>query len=103
MRMALTHLPPVIAGVFAIGLITGPGVAVSRSTGHVYTGKRGDVFQVPSAATRCVVSAEVGASNVICSHTPAAQARYEVVFYRDALIVYRSGNPDKPVFSTGKP
>jgi hypothetical protein len=104
MRPILFCLPLAFAGAFLIGRTTGPGAASAESTGRIYTGGVGDVFRVSAAATRCLVSSEAGAVNVHCSHLPLARARYEVVFYRDNLFVYRSGNPDDPVFSAkGKP
>lgn len=101
-RVSLFVLPLVIAAVFLFGRMTAPGVAPAAPSSHVFTGRLGDVFRVPAAATRCVVSVEGGAANTMCRHTP--RARYSVVFYRDNLLVYRNGRPDSPVFSAkGRP
>jgi len=74
------------------------------SSGHVYTGKVNDVFRVPSAALRCEVGKEAGATQVSCGHVPYSHERYEVVFYSDNILVYRLGRPEKPVWSAhGRP
>jgi hypothetical protein len=94
----------VAAAAFVAGRATGPAAAPAATSSHVYVGRLGDVFRVPGAATRCLVSHELSAVNTICSHTPQSRARYSVVFYRDNLLVYRNGNPDSVVFSAkGKP
>jgi len=104
MRPSLFTLPLLLASSFFLGRATAPGTAPAASAGHVYTGRFGDVFRVPAAATRCVVGREAGAADTICRHMPLARARYSVVFYRDNLLVYRNGRPDNPVFSArGKP
>ncbi len=103
-RLSLLTLPLLIAAAFLVGRATSPGIASAKASAHVYTGSFGDVFRVPAAATRCLVSAEAGAANLHCAHTPLARARYEVVFYNDNLFVYRNGHPDYPVFTArGKP
>ena len=81
--------------VTSAGFVLGGASAAGR--GRVYTGRDGDVFRAPAAATRCVVSREAGAANLVCAHTP--RPRYSVVFFKDNLFVYRNGNPANPVFS----
>lgn len=103
-RLSLLSLLILIAAAFLVGRATSPGDASAKTSGRVYTGRFGDVFRVPAATTRCLVSAEAGAANVHCAHIPIARARYEVVFYKNNLFVYRTGHPDNPVFSArGKP
>jgi hypothetical protein len=99
MRFSLLSLPLLITTAFLLGRATSPVAASAKMRGNVYTGHIGDAFRVPAAATRCLVSAEAGAANLGCSHIPTARARYEVVFYKDNLFVYRNGHPDNPVFS----
>ena len=105
MRSSLLFLLPlVVAAAFLLGRATYPGAAGAAASARVFTGRSGDAFRVPAAATRCVVSQESGAANTTCQHTPVSRARYSVVFYRDNLFVYRNGRPDNPVFSAkGKP
>ena len=91
MRVFLASIP------FAVAL-------AAPSPAHVYTGRLHDVFRVPGAGLRCEVSEEGMAVNASCGHVPYAQARYQVVFYKDNILVYRLGNPDKPVWSAhGRP
>ncbi|HTE83954.1 MAG TPA: hypothetical protein VK821_04415 [Dehalococcoidia bacterium] len=104
MRLSMLAFLPLLALAFIAGRTTSLGTASATTASHIYTGRIGDSFRVPAAATRCVASTEGGAADLICAHTPVALARYEVVFYKDNLFVFRNGNPDKPVFSArGKP
>jgi len=91
MRFLLASVPAVIA------------LATPAST-HVYTGRLHDVFRVPGAALRCEVSQEARVPNVSCGHVPYSRARYQVVFSKDNILVYRLGHPDDPVWSAkGRP
>ena len=104
MRISLLVLALVAAVAFIVGRASSPDAAPAATSSHVYSGRLGDVFRVPGAATHCLVSHEIGAVNTICRHTPLARARYSVVVYRDNLLVYRNGNPDSVVFSAkGRP
>jgi hypothetical protein len=100
----LLSLPLLLAVAFLLGRATRPATASAARTGHVYSGRLGDVFSVRAAAMRCAVSAEAGAADVLCSHLPTTRARYQVVYFKDNLLVYRVGRPDDPVFSArGRP
>ena len=44
------------------------------------------------AATRCEASGEAGFSDLFCTRSP--EARYQVVFYKDSVEVFRVGDPD---------
>jgi hypothetical protein len=90
-----------VAAAFFVGRATAPDASVATPKSHVHTGRAGDVFRVPSAAARCTVSAEGGSPDLYCVHTP--RARHQVYFFRDAILVWRVGNPDTPVFSTKRP
>jgi len=57
-----------------------------------YTVRTGDVVRAPLAATRCEASAEGGSPNLFCTRTPSG--RYQVVFYKDTVLIYRVGDPD---------
>ncbi len=104
MKFSMLAFLPLLALAFIAGRTTSPDPASASTAGHIYTGRIGDSFRVPAAATRCLVSTEGGATDVICAHSPSARARYSVVFYKDNLFVFRNGNPDSPVFSArGKP
>lgn len=102
MRVPLIIVPLALAAAFLIGRATSSDADSADAISHDYTGQVGDVVRVPAAATRCLINSEAGAARVQCSHTP--NARYEVVFYRENLFVYRNGRPDQPVFSAqGRP
>lgn len=59
-----------------------------------YTLRTGDVALAPLAATRCEASGEAGFPNLFCTRRP--EGRYQVVFYKDSVLVYRAGDPDNP-------
>jgi hypothetical protein len=99
MRLFLACVPLVVAAAFLFGR-----AATGASATHVYTGRLYDVFRVPGAAVRCEVGAEARSPKLSCGHVPYARARYDVVFYKDNILVYRLGHPDNPVWSArGKP
>ena len=98
MRLSLAWLCPVlIAGAFVAGRMTGPDAASASASARVYTGRQGDVFRVPSSATRCEVTQEGGSPRLYCSRIGGG--RYTVDFFRSSILVWRNGNPDAPVFS----
>jgi hypothetical protein len=101
MRMRLVCSVLALAAASMLGQATSSRGSAAAVTKHVYVGRDGDVFSVPGAAARCVVSEEAGAPNLICAQAPSA--RYSVVFFKDALFVYRSGKPDTPVFHSARP
>ena len=104
MKLSMLAFLPLLALAFVAGRTTSVDTASARTASHIYTGTIGDTFRVPAAATRCLVSTEGGAPDVICAHTPVSRARYDIVFYKNNLFVFRNGNPDKPVFSArGRP
>jgi hypothetical protein len=98
-RLLLLCVAVALAAAFVAGRATNPPAAVGASATHVYTGRLYDVFRVPGAAIRCEVNAEARSLKLSCEHTPFSHARHEVVFYSDNILVYRLGNPDKPVWS----
>jgi hypothetical protein len=95
--MRLLAIALLIALAFSVGRATNPPAAPARTESHIYTLRQGDVVRAPGAATRCTASVEGAFKNLFCSRSP--QGRYQVVFYKDRLLVWKSGNPDKPVFS----
>ncbi len=54
----------------------------------------GEVVSYPGAGVRCEATQEGGAPSFLCRGT-----RLDVVLFDDELFVYRSGEPDRPVFS----
>ncbi len=55
------------------------------------------MIRVPAAATRCVASQEGGFPNLFCTRIP--QGTYPFVFYRDSVVVWGPGGPDKETAS----
>jgi hypothetical protein len=101
-RLLVVSLVAVLAGGFALGRATASQKTKAAPSGKTYVGRPGDTFRVPAAKMQCQVSTEAGDVDVLCQHTP--DARYQVVFFKDNLFVYRIGKPDTPVFSAhGKP
>jgi hypothetical protein len=90
-------VPVLIAAAFIVGRATGPDTASASALARVYTGRQGDVFRVPSAATRCMVTSEAGSPRLYCSRIGGG--RYTVDFFRSSVLVWRNGNPDAPAFS----
>jgi hypothetical protein len=104
MRVLLISLPVALAAVFLLGRVSNPSTAGGAAATHVYTGRMYDVFRVPGAAVRCEVSAEAGAQTLSCEHVPYARARFQVVYERDNILVFRLGHANNPVWSArGKP
>ena len=100
MRWLLPCLPAALAAAFVLGRAADPPTAVGALSTHVYNGRMYDVFRVPRAAVRC----EIRSQSISCEHVPYSNAHYEVVFYKDNMVVYRLGNPHNPVWSArGRP
>jgi hypothetical protein len=98
MRRSLACLVPALVAVaFVAGRMTGPDLASASTSARVYTGRQGDVFRVPSAATRCLVTQEGGFPRLYCSRIGGG--RYTVDFFSRSVLVWRNGNPDAPVFT----
>ena len=90
-----------LVGAFFLGRLTHSATAAPAKTtargGDVFTAAFRDVVRIPSIQTRCVVSEEAGFPNLLCDHSP--RGRYELVLFRDSLLVYRNGDPDRPRFA----
>ena len=98
MRLSLALVVPVLIAVaFLAGRMTGPDPASAAASARVYTGRQGDVFRVPSAATRCLVTQEAGFPRLYCNRIGGG--RYTVDFFRSNILIWRNGNPDAPAFS----
>jgi hypothetical protein len=98
MRLSLTLLFAfLIVAAFTAGRVTSPDRASASELARIYTGRQGDVFRVPSAATRCVVTREATFPRLYCSRIGGG--RYTVEFFRTTILVWRNGNPDSPAYS----
>jgi hypothetical protein len=95
-RALIVCLPIAVVVGFALGRVS-TETASAGGAARVYTLRQGDIARAPAAATRCLASQEGAFRNLFCSRRP--HGRYQVVFYADAIQVWRSGNPNGPVFS----
>jgi hypothetical protein len=97
MRPSMLWLVPLVIVAAFVGRMTAVDAASASASAHVYTGRQGDVFRVPSVATRCLVTVEGGFPRLHCSRIGGG--RYTVDFFSRSILVWRNGNPDAPVFS----
>ncbi len=88
-----------VAAAFAVGQFTGTRSA-GASASHIYTLRQGDKIKVPSIGQTCTVSGEAGSPDLFCAKP--SRPRHQVVFFRDQILVWTNGNPDKPAWS-GRP
>jgi hypothetical protein len=93
MRLFVPCLPIAIAAAFMLGRATSPDDAsATMAARHVYTGRQGDVFRVPAAATRCVVSREEGFLTCFARGFPQADSPS-----RSSRTVSSSGATEIPI------
>jgi hypothetical protein len=85
-----------LACAFAAGRLSGTAPADASAT-RAYTLRMGDRVTMPSLNMTCTMSQEGGFPDFFCARPRTA--RHQVVFFRDAILVWRVGNPDKPVLS----
>src|SRR5690349_20601166 len=84
---------------FVGGQLAGSSPADASAT-HAYVLRKGDKITIPAINEACVVSEEGGALDLFC--TRSRRSHHQVVFFRDSILVWKTGNPDKPVWS-GRP
>jgi len=84
---------------FLVGQLAGSHPAQASVT-HAYTLHLGDNATIPAINQTCSVSAEGGATELFCAR--ARNARHQVTIFRNSILVWTVGNPDKPAWS-GKP
>ena len=84
---------------FFFGQLAGTRPA-QASVAHAYTLRLGDKAVVPAIGQVCSVSTEGGATDLFCAR--ARNARHQVTFFGDSIVVWTVGNPDKPAW-TGRP
>jgi len=92
-------LASAVAGVFVIGQMTDTRAAAATAA-RTYTLRMGDKVVVPAIGQACSVSTEGGAVDLFCARP--RNARHQVTFFRDSILVWKVGNPDRPAWS-GKP
>ena len=84
---------------FSIGTVT-TAPASAGSAGHRYTLRMGDKVTIPAVGQRCAVYKEGGVPELLCARP--RRARHQVTLFRDRIQVWKTGNPDAPVWS-GRP
>ena len=85
---------------FSIGKVTTTATAAEALAAHRYTLRIGDKVTVPAVGQLCAVYVEGGAPELFCSRPQ--HARHQVTIFRDSILVWKVGNPDRPAWS-GKP
>ena len=93
----------VLAGTAGAGLVAGQMTGASpaeASANRAYTLRVGDRVAIPAIKQMCTVSTEGGAIDLFCARPLGAH--HQVTIFRDSILVWRVGNPDRPAWS-GKP
>jgi len=103
MRARTVLVVTLLAGACTAGAI---GAALIRtntadaSAAHRYTLRLGDKVTIPAIRQVCSVEAEGRAVNLFCDRQ--RRPRHQVTIFRDQIVVWKVGNPDRPAWS-GKP
>jgi hypothetical protein len=88
-----------IGSALAIGQAPGTPAA-EASAARSYTLRIGDKVTIPAIGQVCSVQREGGAPRLYCARP--RNARHQVTIYRDGILVWKVGDPDRPAW-TGKP
>jgi hypothetical protein len=83
----------------AVGQATSPRSA-DASPNRAYTVRVGDKIAVPAVNQMCLVTTEGGSVDLLCARR--RNARHQVAIFRDRILVWKVGNPDRPAWS-GRP
>jgi hypothetical protein len=89
----------VLGGVFGVGQMTVTR-ATEASAFRTYTLRLGDKVAIPAVGQVCSVTTEGGAVELFCARPRSAH--HQVTFFRDNILVWKAGNPNRPRWS-GKP
>jgi hypothetical protein len=98
-RLVLAAVLVAAAIGFSIGKIAA-APAAEASAAHRYTLRIGDKVTIPVVNQRCAVYKEGGAPEFYCARP--RQPRHQVTIFRDSILIWKVGNPDRPAWS-GKP
>jgi len=88
------------AGTAFVGAQLASTRPADASAPHAYVLRNGDKITIPAINQACVVSEEGRAPDLFC--TRSGRSHHHVVFFRDSILVWKTGNPDAPVWS-GRP
>jgi hypothetical protein len=97
--VSLAALAATAGTAFVGGQLTSTRPADASAT-HAYVLRKGDKITMPAINQACVVSGEGGAPDLFCARSQ--RPHHQVVFFRDSILVWKVGNPDKPAWS-GRP
>ncbi len=97
--VTLAALAGTAAAAFASGQLTSTHPAEASAT-HAYVLRMGDKVTIPAINQACAVSGEAGAPDLFCARS--RRPHHQVVLFRDSILVWKVGNPDRPVWS-GRP
>jgi len=89
-----------VAVFLCVGAFAAHAWAGDVSAARSYTLRVGDLVRIPAIGQACRVIAEGGAVDLSCSRPRGAQ--HEVSIFRDQILVWKVGNPDRPAW-TGAP
>ena len=98
-RISLLVVIAVAATAFVLGATIGLPAARASAT-HVYTLRADDKVRIPTIQQTCVLSAEGGSPDLFCARSSGP--RHQVTIFRNNILIWKVGNPDRPVWS-GKP
>ena len=84
---------------FSVGRVAAPPAA-DASASHRYTLRLGDKATIPAIDQRCAVYKEGGAPELYCARP--LRPRHQVTIFRDNILIWKTGNPDRPAWS-GRP
>ncbi|MFL6030774.1 MAG: hypothetical protein ACJ74D_12190 [Gaiellaceae bacterium] len=97
--VSLAALAATAGTAFVGGQLASTRPAEASAT-HAYVLRKGDKITIPAINQACVVSEEGRAPDLFC--TRSGRSHHQVVFFRDSILVWKTGNPDAPVWS-GRP
>jgi len=97
--IATATLVCAIGAAFGVGQTTSLRAA-NTSAGQTYRLRLGDKVVIPAIDQVCSVSTEGGAADLLCARP--RNAHHQVTIFRESILVWKVGNPDRPVWS-GKP
>jgi len=92
-----------LASSLGVGFIVGQNSAMPAANAEatrVYTLRIGDKVDVPAIGQVCSIATEGGATDLFCSRP--RNAHHQVTIFRDNILVWKVGQPDRPAWS-GKP
>ena len=94
--IAAAAIAGTIGASFVIGQMRGTRVAEAAAT-RTYTLRSGDKIAVPAINQVCTVSGEGGKPDLFCARP--RNAHHQVTIFRDTILVWKVGNPDRPAWS----